>query len=219
MVFANSLEGCAVMPYSMDVSRLSLLEYRELLKTKNLLPGRRILWENIDGNFEQIGKEGIDNIAQLKKRLATPEKIAALAAATGVPEEYLTILKREAGSLEQKPVPIASFPSLEEDTVSDLHAKGIKTSKDYYESGLEESDELLCLCDLVRINGVGAVAARAFYDAGYRSVTEVANANAAEMLKKVSLVNEQKGYYKAKLGVKDMQFCIDFARLLMKYGE
>ena len=207
------------MPYSMDVSRLSLMEYRELLKTQNLLPGRRILWENIDGNFERIGQEGIADIAQLKKRLATPEKIAALAAATGVPEEYLNILKREAGSLEQKPVPIASFPGLTEATVSGLHAKGIKTSKDYYESGLADFAELSCLCDLVRINGVGAVAARAFYEAGFRSVTEVAHADAADMLQKVSAVNEQKGYYKAKLGVKDMHFCIDFARLLTKYSE
>ena len=207
------------MPYSMDVSRLSLPEYRELLKTQNLLPGRRILWENIDVNFDRMSREGIADIAQLKKRLATLEKITALAAATGIPTEYLTILKREAGSLEQKPVPIASFPGLAEATISGLNEKGIKTSKEYYESGLVDFAELFCLCDLVRINGVGAVAARAFYEAGYRSVTDVANAGAADMHQKVSAVNDQKGYYKAKLGVKDMQFCIDFARLLMKYGE
>ncbi len=37
------------------------------------------------------------------------------------------------------------------------------------------------------------------------------------MLEKVSAVNKVHRYYKAKLGVKDMQFCIDFALLLNKY--
>lgn len=80
------------------------------------------------------------------------------------------------------------------------------------------SEELLCLCDLVRINGVGAVAARAFYEAGYRTAADVAGAHADQMLERVSKVNEAKGYYKAKLGEKDMQFCIDFAMLLKKYS-
>ena len=80
------------------------------------------------------------------------------------------------------------------------------------------SDELFCLCDLVRINGVGPVAARAFYEAGYHSASEVAAAYAEDMLEKVSAVNETHHYYKAKLGIKDMQFCIDFALLLNKYA-
>lgn len=79
-------------------------------------------------------------------------------------------------------------------------------------------EELACLCDLVRINGVGVLAAKAFYEAGYRSVDEVAAANAAAMLERVSRINEAKGYYKAQLGVKDMQSCIDFASLLVQYG-
>jgi len=206
------------MAYNLDLSNLFLEYYKELLKSQNLLPGRRMLWQNIDRNFEIIGKQGITNIAQLKKQLATPKKITDFAAVTGISEEYLSILKREIGSLEQKPVPIASFPDLDVMMISDLHSRGIKTSKDYLESGLSGTGELFCLCDLVRINGVGAVAAKAFYEAGYRSVAEVASADAAAMLQRVSEVNETKHYYKAKLGEKDMQFCIDFALLLIKYG-
>ena len=50
------------------------------------------------------------------------------------------------------------------------------------------------------------------------SVSDVAAADAAAMLEKVSVVNEAQHYYKAKLGLKDMQFCIDFALLLNKYA-
>lgn len=206
------------MPYHLDLSAMSIDDYKELLKRQNLLPGRRLLWQELDHNFEVIGEQGIANLAQLKKHLSTPQRIESFAAATGISTDYLTILKREIGSLEQKPVPIACFPGVDGAIVSSLNSKGIKTSKDYFESGLSQTDELFCLCDLVRINGVGAIAAKAFYEAGYRSVAEVARADAAVMLARVSEVNEAKHYYKAKLGVKDMQFCIDFAALLTEYG-
>ena len=205
------------MPYNLDLSALSVQEYKEILQHQNLLPGRRMLWQNIDHNFAMIGKQGITNVAQLKKQFSTPQKMASFTAATGISEEYAILLKREIGSLAQKPVSIASFPGIDDAIVSSLSGKGIKTSKEYFESGLSNIDELFCLCDLVRINGVGAMAAKAFYEAGYRSVAEVSCADAAAMLERVSAVNEAKGYYKAKLGIKDMQFCIDFASLLIKH--
>lgn len=205
------------MRYNMTLTAISLQDYKALLKNQNLLPGRRILWRDIDHNFEVIGRQGILNIADLKRRLATPQKIASFAADTGISEDYLIILKRELGSLEQKSIPITSFPGVDSALISELNRKGYKTSKDYFESGYSESDELFCLCDLVRINGVGAVAAKAFYETGYRTVAQVASADATEMLERVSKVNEGKRYYKVQLGVKDMQFCIDFALLLIKY--
>ena len=205
------------MTYNLDLSVLLLMDYKELLKNQNLLPGRRVLWNSIDHNFEVISAQDVNNIAQLKKQLSTLQKITAFAAVTGISEDYLTILRREIGSLEQKPVPIANFPNIDSATISDLHSSGIKTSREYFESGLSKTDALFCLCHLVRINGVGAVAARVFYEAGYWSASQVACADATAMLERVSAVNDAKHYYNAKLGVKDMQFCIDFASLLVKY--
>ena len=206
------------MKYQLDVARLSVQEYRELLTKQNLLPGRRVLWQDIHQNFALLEGRGIRTLAQLKKALSTPAKVAALAAASGIPQEYLVVLKRELGSLEQKPVPLASFPGVDPTLIAELHGAGLKTSKDYFEYGQAKSEELLCLCDLVRINGVGPAAAKAFYEAGYRSVADVAAAEAAAMLQRVTAANEGQRYYKAKLGEKDMQFCVDFAALLVKYG-
>ncbi len=206
------------MPYQIDLSAIPLEEYRELLKCQRLLPGRRLLWQDIDTNFAAITGQGITNIAQLKKQLSSPGKLTAFAATTGVSEAYWTLLKRAIGSLEQKPAPIASFPGLDAAAVADLNQRGLRNSKEFYESDLPKTGELFCLCDLVRINGVGAVAARAFYEAGYHTVADVAGAQAAAMLQQVTKVNERDGYYQAKLGEKDMQFCIDFASLLVKYG-
>jgi hypothetical protein len=205
------------MRYTLDLSRIPLAAYQPLLAGQNLLPGRRILLDGLNRNFEALSAQGIDTLAQLKQRLSAPQKLAALAAATGISEEYLTILKREIGSLEQKPVLLSAYPGLDEALLVSLREQGIVTSKDGFERG-EVDSELFCLCDLARINGVGAVAARAFYEAGYRSVADIAAASAAEMLARVSAANAEHGYYQAKLGEKDMQFCIDFARLIERFS-
>lgn len=205
------------MKYTLDLENMTIQEYKTLLKQQKLLPGRRILWQNIDKNFALIENRGIKTVAQLKKSLSNSAKIAAFASESDIPEEYLVILKREIGSLEQKPVPLSKFPGMDPFLLVKLGDAGMSTSKQYWETIQDLSDELFCLCDLVRINGVGPVAARAFYEAGYRSVFEVATADTSVMLVKVSAVNEARHYYKGKLGQKDMQFCIDFALLLNKY--
>ena len=207
----------SIMGYNLDLSELSVMRYKELLKNQNLLPGRRILWQNIDDIFDTIINCGIESVLQLKNTLSTPKKIVSFAANNGLSDEYLTILRREIGSFEQKPVPLSDFPGIENSLILSLSSRGIKSSKNYWESNQEKSDELYCLCDLVRINGVGAVAAKVFYEAGYNSVFDVANADAVDMLKKVSEVNKAKQYYKAKLGLKDMQFCMDFALVLVNF--
>jgi len=205
------------MRYALDLEFITIQEYRTLLMQQNLLPGRKILWNDLDKNFDLFRCRGIKTVAQLKKSLSTPEKIAAFANESEISDEYLVILKREIGSLEQKPVLLSAFPDMDPSFLTKLGNAGLKTSKEYWESKQGVSDELFCLCDLVRINGVGPVAARVFYEAGYRSIEEVATAVASIMLEKVSVVNEAHHYYRGKLGQKDMQFCIDFAILLKKH--
>jgi hypothetical protein len=204
------------MKYRLDIECLSVQKYKDILKKQNLLPGRRILLQNIDENFSLLENKGATTVYKLKKILSSPQKITSFAAESSIPEEYLVILKREMGSLDQKPVAIENFPDIESSRLEKLNEVGIKNSKDYWEQNQASNDELFCLCDLVRINGVGPLAAKVFYEAGYRSVSEVARAHASEMLEKVSEVNSAQNYYKAKLGQKDMQFCIDFAELLIR---
>ena len=207
------------MRYHVNMENLSLSSYRMLLAKQNLLPSRRLLWQNLDQNFTLLENRGIRTAAQLYKAMRTPAQRASLAEDTGIPEAYLTVLQRELGSLVQKPVPLADFPGILSSRVEEMRAAGLTTSRDYFEHPPATPDELWRLCDLVRINGVGPAAARAFLDAGYRSVTEVAGADAAEMLARVTAANELHAYYKAKLGQKDMQFCIDFATLLEQHAR
>ncbi|MDR0471584.1 MAG: DUF4332 domain-containing protein [Nitrososphaerota archaeon] len=220
------------MGYSVDLNQIPLLQYMESLKKQKLLPGRKILLENLEENFHRITAVGIGNLAELKNNISSTPRLAAFAAKTGVPENYLIILKREIGSLEQKPVAIPDFPDISANTISALLNKHIKTSKDVYnltinpnnisatsrEIGIEvnELQELSSLCNLVRINGIGPIAARTLYESGYRNIAEIAQAKASELLEHMNTVNANKQYYKAKLGEKDMQFIIDATNMILK---
>jgi len=220
------------MSYSINLKSISIQAYLNILKNQNLLPGRRMLLENIEANFHAICEAGINNLSELKAQLSSPQKISALSLRTDIPENYLVILKREMGSLEQKPVAIADFPGLSEETLASLADLGIKTSKDMFDRccsiptdatlseqigiGEDEIKELRSLCNLVRINGVGVLAARTLLESGFTGITEIADANSAELLKRMSEVNSARQYYKATLGEKDMQFIIDFAKLILQ---
>jgi len=216
--------------YSLDLKMISIDMYKEILRNQYLLPSRKILHQDMDSSFGAIRNCQILNLAELKNALSNTQKLSAFSEKSGLSKDYLTILRREVGSIEPKIAQIKDFPDIDERTIISLEAEGIKSSRDYYEFyyslkdkneitqklsiSTDKAQELISLCDLVRINGVGAVAAMSFFDAGYNSVSDVANTTADEMLKRVSKVNEIKQYYKAKLGIKDMQYCIDFARII-----
>lgn len=194
------------MKYNLDMECLSLEDYSDILKKQNLLPGRRLLLHHIDDNFAIFKNAGIRNVYQLRKSLSTPLKIASFSEQSGISEEYLLILRREIGSFEQKPVLISSFPGVDSTLIESLNKSGIKNSKDYWEQNQSATNELFYLCDLVRINGVGPVAAKAFYEAGYRSVLDISRADAAQMLEKYQQLTRPGIYSKQSSALKICSF-------------
>ena len=205
------------MPYVIDTAQIKIADYKELLKTQTLLPSRQILLNNIDENVSRLQSQGIETVSDLLRALASPAKIAELAEKSAIPANYLKILKREAGTLKPKRVLLRDFPDVDPALIESLRKQNISTASDYMQSGLDENDELYCLCTLSQINGVGPNAARMLYNAGYHTPGAVAAANANTMLDRISADNAAHRYYQGTLGEKDMQFCIDFAKTLEKY--
>ena len=74
--------------------------------------------------------------------------------------------------------------------------------------------ELWALCDLSRITGVGAVFARVVYEAGIHSVSEFAETQASSHYLKYMSVIEKFGYSAGHFSEGDIQFCIDYARVV-----
>ena len=223
------------MKYSTDLGKLGLDEYLEIIRCQDLLPGRKALHLNLDSNFSLIKEAGIKNLGELLKAISTAPKLKCFSEKAGISEDYLVLLKREAGTLEPKAVNLKDFPGIDVTITDSLFQSGIKTSKDFYELFNTDNDsgrvskelaisesmahELYCLCSLARINGIGASAAKCFFEAGFLSVSDIAETSAEEMLFRVSRINIEKQYYKAKLGTKDIQFCIDYANILNRLGE
>ena len=221
------------MNYNIDLSKIDIQKYKTFLKAQYLIPSRQILHENIDANFKIFEKRGFKNLSDLKRAISASAKIEKFSEETKIPAEYLNILRRELGTFDKKGIPFKDFPIIDGGTVSELEKNGIKNTKDFYEFYYSKNNEkqvtaglnipaqtvkcLLSLSSLVRINGIAALAAVTFYEAGYQSAEDIAGASKEEMLQKITEVNDEKKYYKAKLGLKDMQFVIDFAHMMLQF--
>jgi hypothetical protein len=226
---AHSLRNKA-MKYNIDLAKMDIQKYKAFLKKQYLIPSRQILHENIDANFKIFANCGLKNLSDLKQAISTNAKIDRLSKETKIPPEYLNILRRELGTFDKAGIPFKDFPIIDKNTISKLDKKGIKNTKDFYEYYCKENNEkrisaesgipvemircLISLSCLARINGIAALAAVTFYEAGYKTIEDIISSAKEKMLEKVTKTNDEKKYYKAKLGLKDMQFVIDFANLL-----
>ncbi len=54
------------MGYNIDLNLIPVFRYKEILKNQDLLPGRRLLLDNIDEIFHEIADSGINTLAELK---------------------------------------------------------------------------------------------------------------------------------------------------------
>ena len=203
------------MQYSIDLTKITLEAYEAQLHQQTLLPSRRMLLDGLAQQFARLKAQGIHTVADLRKALATPKKLQAMAERSGVPTAYLRVLRQEMGALQQKPIPLQSFPGVNPAQIDSLLAQGIKTSKDYLEGGGD--DELYALCDLSRIFCMGASAAKLFYDAGCHTAADIAGADAEDLLVRISAANADHQYFRGTLGRKDVRFSIEYAQLLLRY--
>jgi len=220
------------MGYGINLKAISLPDYRDMLKAKELLPGRRLLLMGIDEAFDKLQAAGFGDAEALLKGIGTPKKLEAISRQTGISPEYLILLKRELGGLQVKSVSLGDFPYLPPEVAAQLREKGLKDSQDVYEAtqgfaepemlcepaGISEiqAREVCALCDLVRINGVGKVFTHILVDAGYRSARDIADEDAAHLRDNANWISANPKYNLEPLGEKDAQYCIDYAMLLLK---
>lgn len=218
--------------YHIPLDEVNIDEYKKILESKELLPGRKVLKENINETFLIIRSLGIDNLEELIEALKNKKKMENFAFKTGLSFNYLTILKREINSYQPKPVYLKNFPGFNQEYIEQLDLLKIKTSKHLFLRIKNKNDmlklsektnitcndllELFNLSDLVRINGVGPVFARMMLEIGVDGTFKMANSNSKILYNKLTKLNKEKNYTKAKFTMKDIQYCIDFAKKLPK---
>jgi len=210
--------------YYIDLEQFSLQKFRHILETKELLPGRRILRENIQERFEIVASMGITNLKELVEVLKTKKQVERFSLDSGLPQDYVVLLRREANSYLPKPVNLKDIPEVDPQHIEGLASAGIKNTKQLFDRGRSKSDraglskqtgvpavdllELVGLSDLARISGVGPVFARIIYDAGYDSLARLSDASADEVYEQLVVLNREKEFTRARFTEKDVRFCI-----------
>jgi len=217
--------------YSIDPDLIKLEEFRELTAGRNMLPGRVMLQEQMEERYALLKASGMEHLGQLLRFLASKSKIESYSKRTGLTTEYLTLLKREAGSYLSTPFPLSNFPGIPFEYAELLKSRRIKHTKDLYEqvqtkqqqermatdTGIPSyrMEELFSLCDLSRITGVGGVFARIVYEAGIRSVEEFACTDIPTQLSRYRTVIEKYKYAAGKLGEEDIRYGVHYARVVV----
>jgi hypothetical protein len=214
--------------YFIDTTNFSIDKFCNILRTKDILPGRIILKDNIDERFDLLKSKDIKSVNDLLKILKTKSQIEKFSKETGLSVEYLTILRREANSYVAVPVKLSDLPFLDTDIIKKLDSCGIKDSKQLFDNAAKRIDreliakkymlpidkltELIQLCDLVRITGVGPVFARIIYDSNIHSVKQFLSLDMADLYARLIKTNEDKGLTRAKFSIKDIEYCIELGR-------
>ncbi len=216
--------------YGIDLTSLSLADFRERIQGGDLLPSRQILLEEIEERFAILAEQGIENVAQLIHALKTKKRLQAFAEATHLDMEYLTILRREAMSLCPNPVYFRDIPGLPLEVVSRLAEVGIKHTKHFFvkgqtaadraalaaETGLAESDmdQLAGMTDLARVGYMGPVFVRLVYDAGVHNAQALAACDPSDLLEALHALTDDRHLTTPMPILKDMVRCIENAKNL-----
>jgi hypothetical protein len=221
--------------YSIDLKKISLDEFSEILHSIDLLPGRRLLMNNLDKTIKKLKKMDIINLFDLKIMLKKKSDYPEISKALSVDTGYLTILNREINSYESKPVPLDKLEVFLKNEISLLAENKIKTTKDLYDRcwnrikraafskemkiDISKILKALELTDMLRVNGVGMIYASILNKIGIKSVSDYLDAGSEEILKRFQKINENKSLTKAKLGLKDVEYCKRFCKKLDKEIE
>lgn len=218
------------MGYYIDLKSINIDKYKEVLKTTELIPSWKVLGENIDKNLNIIKNQQIENLDELLAALKDKGKIQKFSKQSGLPENYLEVLKRVVSGYRQKPNKIKDFPCIPETITNRLDKLGIKNTLKLYEeiltrqkriefsqkSGISEDEmvRLAKLTDLSRIRWVNHTFAYVLLESGYDTAEKVANADYKKLYKTIKKVNETREIYNAHIGERDMKMVIEFAQNL-----
>jgi len=221
--------------YYLDLDSLSLATLQCRLEEGDVLPGRRILLEDVAERFAILESLGIRSIGSLIAALKTRKKIQDFAQRSGLPSDYLVILGREARSYIPKLVYLREIPGIDPAHVERLEAISISHSKHLFDRGRTAAErkalseqtgvpgiallELVKLAGLARIGGLGPAFVRLFYEARAENIERLAQWSPEALWQRAHAVNEAKGYTRVVPGLHDVKNYVAKARELPKAIE
>lgn len=222
-------------PYYINIKEFSLERFKHILKSEEMLPARQILKEDVDERFDILASMEIENLSDLIGALSTKRKLESFSQGSGLPVDYLVILRREAKSYIPKSVVLREIPGVSVEDVEKLAAVGIKHSKHLFERGqtmkqreelagatgvsLESLLELVKLSDLARVRGIGAAFTRLFYETGADTIDKLSQWEPEALFQKAHAIKEEKRITKVVPPLKDFIQYVAIAKDLPKIIE
>lgn len=216
--------------YSIDLARISLVEFEAMIAAAELTPGRRKLKDGLALNIERLRQHGIQDLQALQKLLRNKQRYPEISAELGISAEYLTVLNREINSYVSRPIPLERLGCFSELELARLGMEGLRSTRDLYERGLDAAvrgdlakrlqiplgdiESGLELSDLLRINGVGPVFAGLLQRSGIRNAAAFRTTEAQEILQAYQDANSAQGGGWPRLGLSDIEYCQRFCRKL-----
>jgi hypothetical protein len=216
------------MGYYIDLEKISIDEYREMLKKVYLPPSRMILKEDLELRFNHFKSVGFKNLKELSQLLKKKDGITTLQENNYFKGNYLTILLREINSMLPKPNKIKDFKGIDSNTVYCLEKIGIKDTYKLYDRVLKQKNrkelaqitgltqfiilELTKLADLSRIKWVGTTFARMLYDIGVDTVEKASKVDPVNLHNQINKYNKENGLYKGHIGLNDIKIFVDAAK-------
>ena len=213
--------------YYLDLEAFGLFKLKDSLVHGRLLPSQQILLEQIDERFAVLEQLGFENLEQLQKALKNKKAVQSFAAESGIPADYLTVLRREVNSYQPKPIKLADFPGVDPVAVAKLNRLDIKNTKQLFSHILTPEDrreladqnqiddedilELTKLTDVARTKWVGSKFARLLVESEYDTVEKVAGSDYEELYDALVRVNDEKDLYQGKFGLDDMKAWVSMA--------
>lgn len=215
------------MGYYIDIEKMKLNDYKNILKESYMIPSRQMLKEDIDKSIDILAGQGVDNVAQLQKYLKSKPKLKKIADCTGLDEKYLNALRLELNAYLEKPTKVNAFVCLCDDVKIKLENADIKDTFDIYNSvitevdrktlsfdtGIEIDDVIMIakLADLSRIRWVNHTFAYILYLTGYDTVEKVSKADYQQVYEDVRKLNKEQQIFKGNIGLNDMKLLVELS--------
>ena len=212
--------------YYPNLASFPLEHHKERLRRIHLSPSQRILLEDMEARFNVLKSHGITNLEHLRDILKNKQAVSEFAEASGLPEGYLTHLRRWVNGYRPKPVKLADFPPADPQAVAALASMGIKNSLHLFprvktlvaraeliaETGIttEAILTLTKLSDLVRLKWVGAKFAHLLLVSEFDTVEKVALADGIALYHHLQQVSAESGVYAGAFGENDINLWVKY---------
>jgi hypothetical protein len=158
---------------------------------------------------------GIENLEDLRNALRTKKRLEKFSLDSGLPQDYLTVLRRRAGSYAPQPIPLREFLGTDPVDVARLETVGIKHTLQLFlqATGRQDREELsrvtgvpiekilrlTKLSDLSRAPYVGPAFAQLLYEAGLDTIAVLSAQKPDQLREKLVTTSTETGTYRAPI--------------------